>query len=87
MHEGEHKHSNRVLKSYSNHKIKPVAGVNLLLNHKSAEIPAEYEIVDISQENVLSAATAEALGLKMWLDALQSTKKENIKTQLSKKGS
>lgn len=51
--------------------------VDLLTKYKDAEILTEFEIVDISQENVLSCATAEALGLVMRLDALQSTNKEN----------
>ncbi len=38
---------------------------------------AESEIVDISQENVLSGETAEALGLVIRLDALQPTNLEN----------
>ncbi|ROL46656.1 hypothetical protein DPX16_12549 [Anabarilius grahami] len=60
LHDGELKCSNRVLKSYSNHKLKPIAAVDLLTKYKDAEILTEFEIVDISQENVLSGATAEA---------------------------
>lgn len=79
LHDGELKRSNRVLKSYSNHKLKPIAAVDLLIHYKNTEVSAEFEIVDYSQENVLSGATAEALGLVTWLDALQPTKKENKK--------
>lgn len=61
LHDGELKCSNRVLKSYSNHKLKPIAAVDLLTKCKDAEVLTEFEIVDISQENVLSGATAEAL--------------------------
>jgi len=78
-HKGELKCTNRVLKSYSNHKLRPIAAVDLLINYNNTEIPAEFEIVDISQENVLSGATAEALGLVMRLDALQPAMKENKK--------
>lgn len=62
-HKGELKRSNRVLRSYSNHKIKPVAAIVLPVKHKSHEVSAEFEIVDIVQENVLSGNTAEDLGL------------------------
>jgi len=56
-----------MLKSYSNHKLRPIAAVDLLINYNNTEIPAEFEIVDISQENVLSGATAEALALVKYL--------------------
>lgn len=69
-----------MLKSYSNHKLKPVAAVDILTKYKDAEVLTEFEIVDIFQENVRTCATSEALGLVMRLDALQPTKKENNKT-------
>lgn len=77
MHTGELKRSHRVLQSYSNHKLKPVAAVDLRIKYKSATVIAEFEIVDISQENVLSGEMAEALGLVIRLDALQPTNLEN----------
>ena len=63
IHTGELKRSSTVLRSYSNHKLKPVAAVDLLIKHKECETSAEFEIVNIAQENVLSGDTAEALGL------------------------
>lgn len=71
MHEGELKPSNKVLRTYSNHKIKPVAAVNLPARYKGREISAEFEIVDLEQECVLSGASAEALGLIVRLHSLQ----------------
>ena len=70
-HEGELKRSNRILRSYSNHRLRPVAAVDLPLKYKDRETKAELEIMDIAQENVLSGATAEALGLIIRLDSLQ----------------
>ncbi len=77
MHGGELKGSHRVLQSYSNHKLKPMAAVDLRIKYKSATVIAEFEIVDISQENVLSGERAEALGLVIRLDALQPTNLKN----------
>lgn len=71
MHIGELKRSKTALRSYSNHILKPVAAVDLVAKHKNCEVSAEFEIVDIAQENVLSGATAEALGLIAHLDSLQ----------------
>lgn len=61
LHDGELKRSNRVLKSYSNHKLKPIAAVDLLVNYKNTEISAEFEIVDIFQENVLSGPNSRSI--------------------------
>ncbi|KAG8003278.1 hypothetical protein GBF38_007706 [Nibea albiflora] len=61
--QGELGHSNKVLRSYSNHKVKPVAAANLPLKYKDHEANEELEIVDIVQENMLSGTAAEALGL------------------------
>lgn len=70
-HQGELKHSNRVLRSYSNHRLRPVAAVDLPLKYKDRELKAELEIMDIAQENVLSSAAAEALGLIIRLNSLR----------------
>ena len=72
-HTGELKTSIRVLRTYSNHKIKPVAAVELPVRYKKHKAKAEFEIVDIAQENVLSGATAEVLGLILRLDSLQDS--------------
>ncbi|KAL7374435.1 hypothetical protein ABVT39_000466 [Epinephelus coioides] len=58
-HPGELMCSSRILRSYSNHKLKPVTAVDLSLKYKDCETQAELEIMDIAQENVLSGVTAE----------------------------
>lgn len=72
MHAGELKRSNKLLRSYSNHKLKPVAAVDLTAYYKEHTTNAEFEIVDIAQESVLSGSTAEALGLIARLSSLQN---------------
>lgn len=73
VHTGELKRSNKLLRSYSNHKLKPVAAVDLSVQYKQCATDAEFEIVDIAQESVLSGATAEALGLIARLNSVQNT--------------
>lgn len=73
MHTGELKHCNKLLCSYSNHKLKPVAAVDLSVHYKQCAMEAEFEIVDIAQESILSGATAEAFGLTARLNSLQNT--------------
>lgn len=83
-HAGELKRSNKLLRSYSNHKLKPVAAVDLPIRHKEQTVKAEFEIVDIAQESVLSGSTAEALGLIARLNSLHATsEKRQCKASLS----
>ena len=63
QHEGELKRSTKLLRTYSNHQIKPVAVAELSLEHNSNLATTTFHIVDIDQENVLSGNTAEALQL------------------------
>ena len=63
QHEGELKRSTKLLRTYSNHQIKPVAVAELSLEHNSNLATTTFQIVDIDQENVLSGNTAEALQL------------------------
>lgn len=49
--------------------LKPVAAVDLVIRYKEREFSAEFEIVNIAQENVFSGTTAEALGLIVRLDS------------------
>lgn len=53
MHTGELKSSHRALRTYSNHKLKPVAAVDLPLKYKGRKMKAEFEIENIEQENAL----------------------------------
>ena len=63
QHEGELKRSTKLLRTYSNHQIKPIAVAELSLEHNSNIATTTFQIVDIDQENVLSGNTAEALQL------------------------
>ena len=63
QHEGELKRSTKLLRTYSNHQIKPVAVAELSLEHNSNLATTTFQIVDIDQENILSGNTAEALQL------------------------
>ena len=71
-HTGELQRSETVLHSYSNHRLQPVAAVNLQVKSKKCKETTVFEILDIAQENVLSGASAEALGLIVRLDLLES---------------
>lgn len=77
MHTGELKCSSKGQRTYSNHKVKPVAAVDLPLRYKDKEMQVEMEVVDIVQNNVLSGITAEALGLIVQLDSLQNGARKN----------
>ena len=59
-HRGELQRSEIVLRSYSNHKLKPIATGSLQIKSTKCKMRAGFETVDIAQENVLSGATAEA---------------------------
>lgn len=50
-HSGELKCSKRVLRLYTNHKLKPVAAVELLVKCKNCDTNPEFEIVNIAQGN------------------------------------
>ena len=63
QHEGELKRSRKLLRTYSNHQIKPVAVAELSLEHNSNLATTAFQIVDFNQENLLSGNTAEALQL------------------------
>lgn len=58
-----------MLRSHSNHRLKPVAAVNQEVKSRKCKVS---EILDIAQENVLSGASAEVLGLIVCLDLLKS---------------
>ena len=55
--------SNRTLKSFSNHKIKPVGSVTLPVRYKDKECNVTFEVVNLDQENIISGNVAENLGL------------------------
>lgn len=55
--------SNKLLRSFTNHTIRPEFHVQLPLRNEDTNIQAEFEIVDIHQENVITGITAERLNL------------------------
>ena len=61
--QGKLRESVKVLKSFTNHKIRPVGNSKLLINYKDKAAKIDFEIVDIEQENILSGNTAIQLGL------------------------
>ena len=80
-HMGELRKSHTVLRTYSNHKLRPVAVADLSISHIDNVVTSSFEIVDVDQENVLSGDTAIALGLitrVASLDNEQTTSSENV---------
>ncbi|XP_021374310.1 uncharacterized protein K02A2.6-like [Mizuhopecten yessoensis] len=57
------KDSHRTLKSFSNHRIKPVGSVILPVKYCSRKDEINFEIVDIDQENIISGDSTVLLGL------------------------
>jgi hypothetical protein len=55
--------SQRTLRSFSNHKIKPVGTVSLPVSYKDKQTSVQFEIVDLKQENIISGDIAEKIGL------------------------
>ena len=72
--------SNKVLRSYTNHHIKPIATVKLPVTYKQESASASFELVDLVQENVLSGDTAEALGLISRLNSVTNEFPEILNT-------
>jgi hypothetical protein len=55
--------STKILKSYTNHKIRPLYSVNLPVKHKGRLVNTKFEIIDLDQENIISGDVAEKLKL------------------------
>ena len=55
--------SKKTLKSFSNHKIKPIGSISLPVVYRDRKINVYFEVVDLNQENIISGDTAVALGL------------------------
>ena len=80
MQTGELKHSNIVLCSYSNHKVKPGAAVELLAKYKNWETRTEFEMVNIAQGNMYSVAPQRrlwAIIMRLNSPTLQSETEKN----------
>jgi predicted aspartyl protease len=61
--EGSLRKSSKVLYSYSNHRIRPAGVASLCVKCNGVETTAEFEIVDLQQESVISGNLAEQLRL------------------------
>lgn len=66
MHTGELKRSNKVLRSYSNHKVKPVVQVTFPRNTKTKKQMQNWKLWTLFKKTCL----ANALGLTVWLNSL-----------------
>ena len=53
--------SKKTLKSFSNHKIKPIGSISVV--YRDRKINVHFEVVDLDQENIISGDTAVALRL------------------------
>lgn len=62
-HKGELQQSTKILRTYSNHQIKPIAAVDLNIQQDNKAVTTTFQVIDLSQENILSGNTAEQLGL------------------------
>ena len=63
MHTAELCQSAKVLCTYSNHRIKPVAAVDLPIQYRGKTFTTTFKVVALSQESIISGDTAEVLGL------------------------
>ena len=67
--------ASKVLRTYSNHHIHPVGTANIELKHRATTVSEEFQVVNLVQENVISGAVAESLGLLNRISSLSDSKK------------
>lgn len=67
--------TSKVLRTYSNHHIHPVGTANIELQHRATTVTEEFQVVNLVQENVISGAVAESLGLLNRISSLSDSKK------------
>ena len=77
-HKGELKKSSKLLRTYSNHQIKPIATANLSVKHNEKSLTIPFELVNLEQENVLSGSSAEALKLISRLSSIDTPEHSEI---------
>ena len=63
MPEAHLEQSDKRLKSFSNHITKPICTANLKVSNKHSTAIIPFEVIDFSQENIISGDTAEQLNL------------------------
>jgi hypothetical protein len=61
QHGGKILPTNKILKSYSNHRIQPIGEVRLMVGTEKHSTTVAFLIVEIEQDSVISGATAEKL--------------------------
>ena len=65
------------LKSYSNHKIKPIGCFTIAFANKGISTNATFKVVDLNQENIISGDIAEKLGLLQKVNKLSELPPEH----------
>ncbi|GFN74642.1 Pol polyprotein [Plakobranchus ocellatus] len=65
-----------VLKSYSNHVIKPLGQARLTVQSKTSTVETKFQIVDIIVEKIISGDLAEELGLISKVEVIQTSDSE-----------
>ena len=68
-HTAELRQSAKVLCTYSNHRMKPIAAVDLPIQYRGKTFTTTFEVVALSQENIISGDTVEILSLIIRLDS------------------
>ncbi|GFS10371.1 Pol polyprotein [Elysia marginata] len=64
--------SKTVLKTYSNHLLKPIGQINIKIQAKTKDtVTARFQIVEMTAENIIPGDLAEVLGLIVKIDNLQ----------------
>ena len=81
-HKGELKMSTKILRTYSNHQIKPLAMVDLPVSYHEKTSVVTFQLIDIQQENIISGDTAEELGLIARLSASQNEEMPQVPPEL-----
>lgn len=70
---GNEQKSQKILRSFTNHKICPEFCVDLPLTSHIGDTPitTKFEVVNVSQENIITGSTAEKLNLIMRVDTVE----------------
>ena len=82
QHKGELQASTKILRTYSNHQIKPMAMVELPVSYLDKTTQVLFQLIDIQQENIISGETAEKLGLIVRLSANQIDEPTQVPPEL-----
>jgi hypothetical protein len=72
QHGGKILPTNKILQSYSKHRIQPIGDVRLTVGTEKHSTTVPFLIVDNEQDSVISGATAEKLSLIQRVNTIQS---------------